>query len=460
MRDDARVLARLACGACDGLLPDCWLDPDDLLHFAFALGAIDAFATLPDRRQRRTIPAIHFAKVLLAGTLPDLNSLRQIGATLFQSAVLLDQLGVNFFATRDGGRRTGDERPFDVEALGDYFARLSPLDYTTHAQQLARWLRQQDGLQGGTWAIDCLDVRIPKGRVAVGGVAEIQHLKIAVLSVVTPSGALPLLWRFGTSQDGDVSLAKPLWDDAVTIWGAGACQELLVDAGFLDGVWLALLHRQGTTVLTRVREGMDPFVAAQAYLDTYPDTPWQRVSLPKRPTGHARPLQRDITGFTDWPGWEAFGQDLALCLIRDTYADGTVDLWCLMSTDAQATAVAIYDAFRRRWHIEEIFMALSRYHGLNALPASRLGVACARVHALFFAYTLRWLCCQQARQQRASDGSKPWRRRTPDLIVYAGGAFAVLKPSIVLEVILTHAEVWVTRREDILAAIRYCEGSD
>jgi hypothetical protein len=185
------------------------------------------------------------------------------------------------------------------------------------------------------------------------------------------------------------------------------------------------------------------------------------VDLPRRPTGHARPVHREITGLIDWPGWEAFGQDLARCLVRDTYANGTVDIWCLMNTAPHAPALQIYDAFRRRWHLEEIFMALSRYHGLNALPASRSGVACARVPALFFAYTLRWLCRQQARQQMsAPDGSKPWRRRRPDLIVYAGGAFAVLKPSRVLEVILTHAEVWVTRREEILAAIRYCEGSD
>jgi hypothetical protein len=205
---------------------------------------------------------------------------------------------------------------------------------------------------------------------------------------------------------------------------------------------------------------MDPFTAAQAYVAAQPATSWRAVALPRRPTGHERPSRREITGLTDWPGWDAFGQDLALCLIRDTYANGMVDVWCLMSTDPQATALQIYDAFRRRWHIEEIFMALSRYHGLNALPASRTGVACARVHALFFTYTLRWLCRQQAKQQLAPDGRKPWRRRRPDLIVYAGGAFAVLKPSRVLESILMHAEVWVARRDEILTAVRYCEGSN
>ena len=205
---------------------------------------------------------------------------------------------------------------------------------------------------------------------------------------------------------------------------------------------------------------MDPFVAALAYVAAHPEQPWHESAIPRRPAGKVRPVRREITGLTEWPGWDGFGQDLALCLVRDTYADGTVDIWCLMSTDPTASATAIYDAFRRRWHLEEIFMALSRYHGLNAVPASRYGVACARVHALFFSYTLRWLCRQQARRQQTATGAKPWRRITPDLILYAGGAFAVLKPSVVLGIILTHAEVWVTRRDEILAAVRYCEGSD
>ena len=104
VRDDARVLARLEHGECDGLLPDFWLEADDLLHFALDLGAFETFANLPDPRQRRTISSVLFGKVLLAGTLPDQRSLRQIGATVFHSAVLLDQLGVNLILPRFCGQ--------------------------------------------------------------------------------------------------------------------------------------------------------------------------------------------------------------------------------------------------------------------------------------------------------------------------------------------------------------------
>ena len=458
VRNESRVLAQLEQGHCDGLLPDDWRDPDDLVHFALELGAIDQFATLPDPRQRRTIPAALLGKVLLVGTLPDHTSLRQIGATVFQSAVILDQLGFNFFATREGGARTGDARPFDVEALGDFLAGLTSAQYTAHALRLAAWLRAQPELAGTTWALDCVDVRIPKGRVPQGQTAQTVHLKVAVLSVLTPEGALPLLWRFGTPHDGDITLARPLWEDAVTLWGAGACHLVLVDAGFLDGTWLAQVQAQGTTVITRVREDMDPLIAAQAYVETHPDLAWQDMPVPKRPTGHARPVRREIVGFPDWPGWDAFGQDLALCLVRDTYAEGQTDLWGLMSTDPGMPAHTIYPCFGRRWQLEETYMALARYHHFNALPASRAGVACARVHALLFAYTVRVLCRTHQRQQQEDQRGHRWRRRTPYLIVYAGGYFGMFPPSVVLEVILTHADVWRTRQAEILAAVRYCEG--
>jgi hypothetical protein len=456
VRDDARVLARLRQGQCEGLLPDFWREPDDLLHFALDLGAVEVFASLPDPRQRRTIPAALFGKVLLAGTLPDRASLRQIGATVFNSAALLDQLGVNYVNTRTGGSRTGDERPFDVEALGDYLALLQPDDYTAHALTLARWLRAQHGLQGTTWALDCVDVRIPRGRVPRGQTAETVHLKVAVLSVLTPDGALPLLWRFGTPQDGDIELARLLWADAVALCGPGSCEKLLVDAGFIDGQWVASLQAQGTTVFLRLRETMDPCVAAAARSDNV----WQTVALPKRPSTAIHPIRREIAGCTDWPGWEQFGQDLALCLVRDTYADGHIDLWFIMSSDPALPARTIYDTFRQRWQLEETYMALTRYHHLNALPASRVGVACARVNALLFAYTLRAFCRQQMRRQQQTAGGQPWRRHSERFIVYAGGAFAVLKPSQLLELVVRHAPAWAHRLEIILQAVRFCEGSD
>ena len=454
IHDREKVISHLQLGECEGMMPDFWLEPDDLLHFAIELGAMDVFATFPDLRKRRNIPSTLIGKVLLAGTIPDKFSLREIGNTVYNSAALLDQLGFNYFHTREGGPRTGDERPFDVEAIGDFFANLTPNDYNTHALPLAIWLREQDGMAETTWAIDGLDVQIPKGRVPKDIIADSYHLKVMVLSILTEFGAMPLLWRFGTPHEGEIQLAKLLWADALTVFGPGACHELLADAGFIDGEWEKQLHAQGTTVIIRMRDNMDPFIAAQAYVTAHPEKKWRKVAIPKRPKGHELPRFREITGFCDWPGWEAFGQDLSLCLVRDRYANGEIDTWCLISTDPSANALQIYETFRKRWHIEEIFMALSRYHGLNSLPACRTGVACARIHTLLFAYTIRWLCFQQIEKRKTSTGAKLWRRRTQHFIMYAGGAFAIMKGSEVMEIIFSHNDAWLARKDEIITAIR------
>ena len=453
-RHDAAVQQALDCGECDGLLPDAWNGPDDLLQLGLDLGLFDRFADFPDPRRRRTHPPDAYCKVLLAGLLIDRRSLEDIGHVLFTSAVVLDKFGFNVRSTRQGGVRTGDIRPFDMEAVADYFALLGPDDYARHQQTLSPWLREQAALRGRLFALDCVDARVPNGHHATA-----RHWKAAVLSVITKQGTFPLLWRFGPAPDtGDLTLAKPLLADAQAAWEPGAIGTLLLDAGFIDGAWLRDLADAGLRVIIRLRETMDPVQAALAQAPTRTD--WAPVSLPKRRETPGRPrlVRREIVGFADWPGWEAYGRDLALCLVRDTYADGTVESWAIMSTDLTLTARQIYDLFRKRWDIEEQFMALARYHYFNELGACRDGVLLAKLHFLLLAHTARALCAALADAQEGAAGhARPWRRRMPRFIVYWGPYYAILRPSVVMTAFLRYPERWQASREEVLAAIRYLE---
>ena len=453
-RNDTAVQQALDRGECDGLLPDAWNGPDDLLQLGLDLGLFDQCADFPDRRQRRTHPKEAYCKVLLAGLLIDRRSLEEIGHVLFTSAVVLDKFGFNVRGTRHGGVRTGDARPFDMEAVADYFDRLGPDDYAGHQRTLSQWLRGHAAVRGRLFALDCVDARLPNGHHAPE-----RHWKIAVLSVITPQGTLPLLWRFGPSPEtGDVTLARPLVADARAAWGEGAIGTLLMDAGFVDGVWVRELADAGLRVILRLRENMDPVQAALAQAATRTD--WQAVPLPKRPArpGKAPLVRRALVGGTDWPGWDAYGGDLALCLVRDTYADGTVDTWAIMSTDLTLTARQIYDLFRKRWDIEEQFMALARYHYFNDLGACRDGVALAKLHFLLLAYTARALCYALAdAREQAAGRRRPWRQVVNRFIVYWGPYYAILRPSVVMTAFLRYPERWQASREEVLAAIHYLE---
>jgi len=453
-RNDAAVQQALDRGECDGLLADAWNGPDDLLQLGLDLGLFDRFADFPDRRRRRTHPNDAYCKVLLAGLLIDRRSLEDIGHVLFTSAVVLDKFGFNVRGTRQGGARTGDARPFDMEAVADYFDLLGPDDYAGHQRTLSPWLRQHPPLQGRVFALDCVDARLPNGHHATE-----RHWKTAVLSVLTPHGACPLLWRFGPAPaTGDVTLARPLVAEARAAWGDGALGTLLMDAGFIDGAWVRELADAGVRVILRLRETMDPGQAALAQAAMRTDG--QAVPLPKRPAqpGKAPLVRRELLGVTDWPGWDAYGRDLALGLVRDTYADGTVDTWAIMSTDLTLTARQIYDLFRQRWDIEEQFMALARYHYFNELGACRDGVALAKLHFLLLAYTARALCYARAEaQEQAAGHARPWRRPLNRFIVYWGAYYAILRPSVVMTAFLRYPDRWQASREEVITAIRYLE---
>ena len=139
-----------------------------------------------------------------------------------------------------------------------------------------------------------------------------------------------------------------------------------------------------------------------------------------------------------------------MCVVRDTYPD-KVEYWVLICTQPNLSAQAIYDLFRRRWGIEECFMALARYHGINDLYACRPGLALALLHFTLLAHTVRYLCLLNQAAQRL-------RPLTKYLVVYWEGYYPLLRASHVFEQVFAHKEAWESRQDEILEALRYCEG--
>ena len=311
---------------------------------------------------------------------------------------------------------------------------------------MSEQLRSRSELQGRVWVLDCRDTKVPNGHHQQG-----RHWKAAVLSVCGEGGPHPLLWNFGPApQACDLALARPLVKAALQQWGQGAIEWLIMDAGFVDGPWIRALKEQAIDSIIRIKEGMDNWQAALTAAKKASPAAWQKVALPKRRKGCPLPLRREILGLPDQPGWETLDLPIALCLVRDTYAD-KVSYWLLVSTAPSQSARQIYQLFRLRWGIEESFMALARYHGLNELHACRDGLALAIIHFSLLAHTLRYLC---RRVDRTSA-----RPRTKYLVVYWAGYYALLHASQVFQRVFDHWARWEGRREEILEALRYCEGA-
>jgi len=258
VRSQERVLTGLERGECDGILGDEWLEPDDLVQSALDEGFLDWFEDFPDRRRRRSIDKRLFCRVLLCGRLVDLPSVAETGRVIFHATTLLDKLGFNFRVMREGGSRTGDERPFDEEALEDYFAKLTAEDYFSHQLTLSRRLLARPELAGKVWLLDCRDTKVPNGHHQEG-----RHWKAGVLSVCGKAGPHPVLWNFGLApQTADLVLARSLVKAALEAWGQGAIRWLILDAGFVDGPWLHKLKGRSVDCIIRIKQGMDNYEAA------------------------------------------------------------------------------------------------------------------------------------------------------------------------------------------------------
>src|SRR4030042_1655368 len=88
VRSQEAVLAGLERGECDGILPDEWLEPDQLIQTALEEGFLDWFEDFPDPRRRPSLDKQLFCRVLLCARVIDTRSMAQAGGGVLHSATL------------------------------------------------------------------------------------------------------------------------------------------------------------------------------------------------------------------------------------------------------------------------------------------------------------------------------------------------------------------------------------
>lgn len=160
---------------------------------------------------------------------------------------------------------------------------------------------------------------------------------------------------------------------------------LLIDRGFIDGDWLAQQPRLGTDVIVGVKSDMAAY-ADLLGLARMDDVRWEEVPPPKN---HRNPPpKRQVALFESIDSWDACSVPLQGLVVKDCYPDGAVEWQAYVTPRKYPDGRSFYAAQRRRSDVEEGFMGLSRYWGLNDLPPMRLGVAQAITHFTLLAYLL------------------------------------------------------------------------
>ena len=140
--DPEAVLSALERGETDppasvvrragGILPAASGLMDRFAKFTLKMGMPAIFEEFPEHRQRKWIAPFLFCNVLMHKSLFRLTSLSSIGPFLFSSPDVMRTLGFQMRQIREGFYNGGGQRPFNEEAMSDFFARCELSDFLTN----------------------------------------------------------------------------------------------------------------------------------------------------------------------------------------------------------------------------------------------------------------------------------------------------------------------------------------
>lgn len=123
--------------------------------------------------------------------------------------------------------------------------------------------------------MDSLWFRVPRGAHA-----EAMSFKVCVLGVWQKSVVWPLLWASVADTENETVVGQKLFAVAEEVLGEKFIRHLLIDRGYLDGPWIAELHRRGTRVTIGVKEKM--LVLEEMHnLSRLAEAVWTTVEPPK-----------------------------------------------------------------------------------------------------------------------------------------------------------------------------------
>ena len=454
--DAEAILAGLREAEFEHIYPASATLFDRFLSYLDYLGVRDTLDTFPDHRQRRSIPVRLLAQTLLVRPLCAVSSLAQLGPVLSASPEILHLLGFNAHQIAQGFRANARQRPFDEETLANFAATVTASDCLDHCLAVLPKLlgAHPQYFRDATLIVDSKGVYAPAGKTnAKGERLPAVELKVCTLSVVVEGEAVPLAWLFAPQEEAEVTLGKCLLERTLPLLASAGVKTLLLDAGYLDGAWLAGLHRQwGLRVGVRIRETMCLHAVAFGELERQeerrprPPSPWQEAPSPKR-KGKPRP-RRQVALVRALENWESAGAPVDVLALRDTYPEGSVDEWAVaFFGNTEENPLTLLGEWRTRWAIEEFFMVADRYRKLGRLFPCRKGFARAWVHFAFLAHLLLW-CFDHYQPEEPLPEPK-----AGGLLVIRGQYYAIISIGRLLQIVLDHNEAWQSKRPQVFARL-------
>lgn len=438
------TIANLKAGEIDDLRVSNQLPIDDIVKFGLKEGFLkEGLKSFPDPRNTFDIPIEVLLLPQVLQRLDDEHSLL-LAPYMLNSADLMTELGFSArvlevgFNTKNKYERTA---PFHGETLKHVLL-------STKADKILDWFNNdwnqlmKSNAPGRTrqYIIDGTEIIVPRHlyeNFEGAGLVKNKEGEIScgykvvwIQEIIDRKGVIRSM-KFAPIQTHDLVIGKEL----IAEFNFEECALLLMDRGFLDGEWITHLkinRKIDICMPLRSNSEITQFAVAQAERDNC----WE-----PHPTRKNQKIYQIKKSELDWPLCQCFRSGV---LVRFTKKNGEEKNIVFVDTREGLSGKTILATYDQRSEIEETHRQMKCFQGLEKLPSKKyihvvfriiMGTIAYNLFNLFLnsekCATLEDYTLKTHRQRRRSE------ERNPDIIIYTGDTYAILKNLDFLDLILT-----------------------
>lgn len=437
------TIAALKAGEIDDLRISNQLPIDDIVKYGLKENLLrTGLKSFPDPRKSYDIPIEVLLLPQVIQRLDDEHSLL-LAPYMLNSAELMTELGFSARVLEEGFNNKNKyprETPFHGETLKHVLLSTKP-------DQLVNWfntdwnelLKSIAPGRSRQYIIDGTKLLIPAHMLdSFQGAGVVKNNKdelsygykvVWIQEIIDRKGVIRSL-KFAPIQEHDLTLGKDLVKDFDFEKGS----LLLMDRGFLDGEWITHLKEERSIDVCmplRSNSEITQFAVAQAAVDNR----WS-----PHPTRDGQMIYEIKKSELDWSLCQSFNSGVLVNFIKK---NGEQENIVFVDTRKGISAKTILATYDQRAEIEESHRQMKCFQGLEKLPSKKFVHVVFRVIMGAIAYnlfnlflnsekcaTLRDYSLKTHRQKRRSE------ERNPDIIIYAGNTFAIMKNLDFLEFII------------------------
>lgn len=455
-----KVLERLREGEVEYMDLSNWSYQDRFFAFLLATRFLEVCgASYPSPRKKEEVPVWFLLCCSVVMRLNTTAAYQKLPG-LLKNGPILSRVKFNVGGVNGGfNHKNRGERdaPVDFDGVRKFFKDTEPAKQRQwHNTDVVKFYRHNRAFdKHGIFLMDQTHIVVPDNpnykhavRMPVdehGQLLELSHLSPEQRKAVKyrPCYALSELvhvstqdrssvvagYQWGPGTTDELVHARDLVKDFIAAVGVGVMQLLIVDRGFIDGAFVAMVKQEAKSdLIFPLRKDMDMYQRAVLMVES---SQWQGAWAAYRTyQKDGVEYKEEVSSVKNTGLWDECKVPLYLSIMRTTASTGAVFYWVLASTFQPKTAKEAFDYYAMRTRIEEDHRQFKCFWNLNAFTSPNESLVESQVLFTLLTYSLVQLHLVQTHLAALTNKTIETLKReeqtgTNAVILYHGQYFAV-----------------------------------